>query len=242
MSTQLDDAGVIKGRGLLRLIRDKDRAAVEPSYARNAVVTGVSGDLVVARSTNDAGAGEELFAKLAGPSVIVGDPGVLIPLQGGGYAFAKVGGNVNLDVTGTFRQGGRDILLPAGRSFLFDVSAGGGGVATTTSISVWTAQGTRTFDTPNFGTWKAWVVCLGGFKHSVVTTGAVDFRAMATAQTGGTNTITAGTDFTPGYTWTYRSGIPASTSVSYWMDFKANNAGTASSIAPLILVFLERES
>lgn len=138
----------------------------------------------------------------------------------------------------TYEESGRNILT-SGKSTVFDLS-GSNGTDTNSDTEAYVAGGTRTFSTPAYGTWEAWLGVITAAKHSVTGTGQVTIRPMITSQTGGASTLTTGDVWTNMQTWTVRSGIPASTSVSYWIDFKPANAGTATLASKLLIVHLHR--
>jgi hypothetical protein len=84
--------GALKARHLLTKIGQKANDAVLPALGEYGVVSVVSGNLVAVRLTGDTGDASQLIARLAGPTVAVGEPVVLIPMRGGGYVAAKIGG------------------------------------------------------------------------------------------------------------------------------------------------------
>lgn len=86
----MDSPGKMKGRHLLTQQKTKAAEAADATLGRYAVVAAVSGDLVAVREAGDASDGGQLIAKAALP-VAVDDPGILLPVLGGGYVFLPIG-------------------------------------------------------------------------------------------------------------------------------------------------------
>lgn len=88
--------GALKMRQTLTRIAEKQREAVEPSLADFGTVSAVSGStnsLVAVKMTSGTSDGSQLLARVAGPTVRVGDSVALIPVLGGGYVAMKLGGS-----------------------------------------------------------------------------------------------------------------------------------------------------
>lgn len=90
-----------KARHSLTRQAEAMQATVEPSFAEFGIVSAVSGNLVAVRRTRDTTAASQLIARIAGPSIIVGDSVVLFPVRGGGLVASKVGGFESLPLVNT---------------------------------------------------------------------------------------------------------------------------------------------
>lgn len=110
--------GELAGRQFLTDQRQKQVSAAEATLPEMGVVTAVSGDYIAARSNRaNSTQSTTLLARVSGPTPAIGDPVVLIPILGGGYVAAVIGGGTLRVEAATALQKRKVGALDFGASF-----------------------------------------------------------------------------------------------------------------------------